>query len=134
MDQLTHEDRRRELDAGDTADVFALLIARRRLVVPFLVLGVVGALVVSFLIPPRYVATVTILPRQGGTSLPFLQNLAMFNLPSSVQGNRWKISSGGSSNLTACSSQSSPHSGKTRQGLGPRVICGNYWIYHEIRD
>lgn len=154
MEERMRDDGRCEAAAAESADggILAGLVARRRLLVPCLAVGVVGALVVSFLLPARYVATVTILPRQSGASVPFLQNLAMFGLPSSVSAEsleghfgrivesdrvldaiiatRWEDPAGGSPHDLATlldrhetdASGTSPSSAKLKRYLRTRVI------------
>jgi uncharacterized protein involved in exopolysaccharide biosynthesis len=63
-----------------------LAVAKWRLLVVCVVAGIAAAVLISILIPPRYVARAAILPRQGPTTLSLLQGFTNLGLPGAGDG------------------------------------------------
>lgn len=73
-------------EAEPAADALATALAKRRWLLPCVGLGLAGALLLSVLSPPRFVANVTVLPRQSPTSLPWLAGFSGLGLSASLPG------------------------------------------------
>ncbi len=67
------------------AKLVVLAIDQRRKLIVCIISGIIAAVLISFLIPPRYVAHVTILPRQSPSSVAWLQGIADFGLSGTDQ-------------------------------------------------